>query len=75
MKCQGKGFLSKTVFSLIQCDCDLYLCRCLPHQDLCLVVELQANSAEDSNDPTELFSKGWTKIDLFDVSNRLLSGR
>ncbi|KAM7426567.1 Coiled-coil domain-containing protein 17 [Porites harrisoni] len=49
--------------------------RCLPDQDLCLVVELQANSAEDSNDPTELFSKGWTKIDLFDISNRLLSGR
>ena len=49
--------------------------RCFPDQNLNLVVELQANSAEDSDDPTELFSKGWTKIDLFDVSNRLLSGR
>lgn len=50
-------------------------CRCLPDQNLNLVVELQANSTEDSDDPTQLFSKGWTKIDLFDISNRLLSGR
>lgn len=49
--------------------------RCLPDQNLNLVVELQANSTEDSDDPTQLFSKGWTKIDLFDISNRLLSGR
>lgn len=49
--------------------------RYIPDQNLCLVVELQANSAEDSDDHTQLFSKGWTKIDLFDISNRLLSGR
>ena len=49
--------------------------RCIPDQNLSLVVELQANSAEDSDDPTQLFSIGWTKIDLFDISNRLLSGR
>lgn len=53
----------------------LYYPRCIPDQNLNLVVELQANSAEDSDDPTQLFSKGWTKIDLFDISNRLLSGR
>lgn len=47
----------------------------MPDQNLGLVVELQANSPEDSNDPNELFSKGWTRIDLFDMSNRLLSGR
>lgn len=49
--------------------------RCLPDQSFSLVVELQANNAEDSTDPEMLFSKGWTKIDLFDMSNRLLSGR
>lgn len=49
--------------------------RCMPDQNLGLVVELQANSPENSNDPNELFSKGWTRIDLFDMSNRLLSGR
>ncbi|XP_022783161.1 coiled-coil domain-containing protein 17-like [Stylophora pistillata] len=49
--------------------------RCMPDQNLGLVVELQANSPEDSNDPNELFSKGWTRIDLFDMSNRLFSGR
>lgn len=47
----------------------------MPDQNLGLVVELQANSPEDSNDPNELFPKGWTRIDLFDMSNRLLSGR
>ena len=47
----------------------------MPDQNLGLVVELQANSPEDSNDPNELFSKGWTRIDLFGMSNRLLSGR
>lgn len=47
----------------------------MPDQNLGLVVELQANSPEDSTDPNELFSKGWTRIDLFDMSNRLLSGR
>ncbi|XP_015758686.1 PREDICTED: uncharacterized protein LOC107337954 [Acropora digitifera] len=49
--------------------------KCLPDQSFSLVVELQANNAEDSTDPEMLFSKGWTKIDLFDISNRLLSGR
>lgn len=55
----------------------MFLCvsRCIPDQNLNLVVELQANSTEDSDDPTQLSSKGWTKIDLFDISNRLLSGR
>ena len=53
----------------------VFFSRCIPDQNLSLVVELQANSPEDSDDPTQLFSKGWTKIDLFDVSNRLLSGR
>ena len=53
----------------------VYFSRCLPDQNFSLVVELQANSAEDSADPTELFSKGWTKLDLFDISNRLFSGR
>lgn len=53
----------------------VYHTRCVPDQNLNLVVELQANSVEDSDDPTQLFSKGWTKIDLFDISNRLLSGR
>lgn len=49
--------------------------RCLPDRNFCLVVELQANSAEESEDSDVLVSKGWTKIDLFDISNRLLSGR
>ena len=76
MEIAGAEFLMMEILLTLLCLLMfLYRFRCIPDPNLNLVVELQANSTEDSDDPTQLFSKGWTKIDLFDISNRLLSGR
>ena len=69
------GLMMEILLTLLYLLTFLRRSRCIPDPNLNLVVELQANSTEDSDDPTQLFSKGWTKIDLFDISNRLLSGR
>ncbi|XP_031564319.1 uncharacterized protein LOC116299741 isoform X2 [Actinia tenebrosa] len=49
--------------------------KCAPIQTLSVIAELQANSTDDPQDPHKLFSKGWTKMDLFDTADRLISGR
>ncbi|KAK3739534.1 hypothetical protein QZH41_016209 [Actinostola sp. cb2023] len=49
--------------------------RCAPMQTLSITAELQANSNDDKRNSHKLFSKGWTKMDLFDGADRLISGR
>ncbi len=47
--------------------------RCPPQQALTILVELQMASKNSSE--LKLKSCGWTKIQLFDSENKLLSGR
>lgn len=47
--------------------------RCPPQQALTVLVELQM-ALKDQNE-TKLKSCAWSKIQLFDTKNRLLSGR
>jgi hypothetical protein len=51
--------------------------RCPPQQSLTILVELQMApvSPNNSNNESKLKSCAWTKIQLFDAKNRLLSGR
>ncbi len=53
--------------------------RCPPQQALTILVELQMansqNNNTNNNQEVKLKSCAWTKIQLFDAKNRLLSGR
>ncbi|XP_048587115.1 uncharacterized protein LOC5517188 isoform X2 [Nematostella vectensis] len=49
--------------------------KCAPLPTLSVVVELQANNTTDPEDSGKLFSRGWAKMNLFDASDRLISGR
>ncbi|XP_078575992.1 uncharacterized protein LOC144861823 isoform X4 [Branchiostoma floridae x Branchiostoma japonicum] len=49
--------------------------RIQPSMDLSIIVEMQVQSGRDGYDSNRLRSRGWSKIELFDQQNRVLSGR
>ena len=44
-------------------------------RDISVIIELQTATSSSGGKSSRLTSKAWTKLDLFDLHGRLLSGR